>query len=120
MMTDPNSCYLSTRTQKTQTNTMDERMCPRTHTHTNAHIDRGDTHKHAQKQRAHPEPSNVDSDPAIFKGHTSQDIISSSFVLRELCLFTQHTHTQNGRHTRVSEHCIVTHKYSHTHAHSRG
>jgi len=89
----------------------------------NAHIDHGGTHTHThththrEKQKAHPEPSNVDSDPAIFKGHTSQDIISSSFVLRDLCLFTQrtHTHTHNGRYTHVGKHCIVTHICTHMH-----
>lgn len=58
-------------------------------THTN-------TDKWTQKQRAHPEPSNVDSDPAIFKGHTSQDIISSSFVLRDLVYLHN---TKTHRHT---------------------
>lgn len=36
------------------------------------------------------DPSDVDSDPAIFKGHTSQDIISSSYVLGDPCLFTHY------------------------------
>lgn len=39
------------------------------------------------------DPNNVGSDPAIFKGHTSQDIISSSSVPGDNFLFTpQHVH----------------------------
>lgn len=97
MMTDPNSCYLSTHTHAE--NSGGTHVHTHTHTHTIVHtyirVACRSVHKraHTQSQRAQPEPSNVDSDPAIFKGHTSQDIISSSFVLRDLCLFTQHAHT---------------------------
>ena len=130
-MTDPNSCYMSMHTQKTRANTAEKLICTHTHTHSCAHIDHGGMQERAharthtqthtctrEKQRAHPEPSNVDSDPAIFKGHTSQDIISSSFVLRDLCLFTQHTHT----HTRACTQALYRHTkaFTHTHAHTVG
>lgn len=123
---------MSTHTQKTRANTAEEHS--HTHTHSRAHIDHGGmqehahtdthtkTHVHARKQRAHPEPSNVDSDPAIFKGHTSQDIISSSFVLGDLCLFTQHTHAHT--HTCACTQALYRHTkaFTHTHTctHSRG
>ena len=91
-----------------------------THTHAHTHTQ---THMCTrEKQRAHPEPSNVDSDPAIFKGHTSQDIISSSFVLRDLCLFTQHTHPHTHTHTCACTQALYRHTkaFTHTHAHTVG
>lgn len=46
------------------------------------------------------EQSRVDSDPAIFKGHTSQAIISSSFILGDLCLLT-HTFAHTRAHMQA-------------------
>lgn len=80
------------------------------HIHYNGTLECTPTHT----QKVHPEPSKVDSDPAIFKGHTSQDIISSSFVPRDLCLFTQHTYTHTGKHCRLKL------MYPHIHAHCGG
>lgn len=108
-MTDPNSCYLSTRTA-----TSSGKCSREGHGGARAHTKRTcaawrwgrgiqsgscapiDMGAHAYKQWPRELiQTNVDSDPAIFKGHTSQDIIPSSFVLRDLCLRRQaHTHAR--------------------------